>query len=262
MQGRPQGLAKTPSDFRPQGHPPADSNRAGSQSIGFQELRQAWEISTLREDLERIVQDTEALRDSIEDSVDKVRNRFASLTAEELADSERMAPLLQFAVSTLLDIRDSARRINTQTGPVADEDRPSWAAAESPRPRTTPQPFPPSSFPPPPFPPMTASPPMPQASPQAAPPSPRAMPQPAPAAPPRQAEPPSPPTLSALSRVAPAVYAAPPPPAAPPSAEETPSPSSASWLSPLGAAAREPGGRNGAASGTGKTIDWLSRPER
>ena len=249
MQGRPQGLAKTPSDFRPQGHPPADSSRAGSQSIGFQELRQAWEISTLREDLERIVQDTEALRDSIEDAVEKVRNRFASLTAEELADSEKMAPLLQFAVSSLLNIRDSARRINTQTGPVADEDRPSWAAAESPRLRPTA----------PSFAPTTASPPMPQATSQAAPP-PRAMQQPAPAAPPpRPAEPPAPPTLSALSTVAPAVYAAPPPP--PPPAEETPPPSSGSWLSPLGAA-RKAGGRNGSASGTNKTIDWLSRPER
>ncbi len=254
MQGRPQGLAKTPSDFRPQGHPPADPSRAGSQSIGFQELRQAWEISTLREDLERIVQDTEALRDNIEDAVERVRNRFASLTAEELADSEKMAPLLQFAVSSLLDIRDSARRINTQTGPVADEDRPSWAAAESPRLRPTPPVHPPS-FQPPSFQPMTASPPMPPASPQAAPP-PRAMQQPAPPAPPRQAEPPSPPTLSALSPVAPAVYAAPPPPAG-----EAPPASSTSWLSPL-SAARKPGGRNGAGSGPAKTIDWLSRPDR
>lgn len=244
MQDRPQGLAKIPSDFRHQGHPPADSGRAGSQSIGFQELRQAWEISTLREDLERIVQDTEALRDSIEDAVEKVRNRFASLTAEELADSEKMAPLLQFAVSSLLDIRDSARRINTQTGPVADEDRPSWAAAETPRLRPTP----------PPFPPMTASPPAPQETQQAAP-APQPMPQqPTPPPPPPRT---GPPTLSALSPVAPAVYAAPPPPV-----QEAPPASSTSWLSPPGTAARKPGGRNGAGSGTAKTIDWLSRPER
>ncbi|HEY0837653.1 MAG TPA: hypothetical protein VGE72_27305, partial [Azospirillum sp.] len=99
------------------------SLRASAQTIGFHELRQACEISVLREDLERIVREAGDLRAHIEDAVEQVRGRFASLTAEDLADPERMTPLLQFAVSALIDIRDAARRVNTDTGARPDADR-------------------------------------------------------------------------------------------------------------------------------------------
>lgn len=102
--------------------------------IGFHELRQACEISALREDLERLAHEAGALRDGVEQAVETVRDRFAALTAEEMADPMVLAPLLQLAVTTLLEIREQARQLNTQTGPLSDDERPSWlGAADSPR---------------------------------------------------------------------------------------------------------------------------------
>ncbi|WP_431856542.1 hypothetical protein [Azospirillum sp.] len=100
------------------------SLRATAQSIGFHELRQALEISSLKQDLERVARDTDDLRAHIEDAVEQVRAQFAALSPAELADAARMAPLLQSAVKTLLGIRDAARRIEVSAGPVADADRP------------------------------------------------------------------------------------------------------------------------------------------
>ncbi|KAA0598825.1 hypothetical protein J2848_000787 [Azospirillum lipoferum] len=109
--------------------------------IGFHELRQACEISALREDLERLAHETGTLRDGVEQAVETVRDRFAALTAEEMADPMVLAPLLQLAVTTLLDIREQARQLNTQTGPLSDDERPSWlGAADSPRLRQSPAP--------------------------------------------------------------------------------------------------------------------------
>jgi len=97
-------------------------------------LRQACEISTLREDLERLSHEAGSLRGSVEEAVEEIRDRFAALTAQEMTDAAAMAPLLQFAVATLLDIREQTRRLHTQTGPVADDDRSSWlGAADAPR---------------------------------------------------------------------------------------------------------------------------------
>lgn len=127
-----------PQDFR--------SLRPPAQTIGFHELRQACEISSLREDLERVLHETGELRDQIEDSVERVRSRFAALTPEQLADSGTMAPLLQFAVSQLIALRDHARTLSVQTGAVPDEERPSWSVARStsrasgPGPATSPPP--------------------------------------------------------------------------------------------------------------------------
>lgn len=102
--------------------------------IGFHELRQACEISALREDLERLAHEAGTLRDGVENAVEIVRDRFAALSAEEMADPMVLAPLLQLAVTTLLDIREQARQLNTQTGPLADDERPSWlGAADAPR---------------------------------------------------------------------------------------------------------------------------------
>ncbi|WP_455178183.1 hypothetical protein [Azospirillum melinis] len=102
--------------------------------IGFHELRQACEISALREDLERLAHEADALRDGVEQAVETVRDRFAALTAEEMADPMVLAPLLQLAVTTLLEIREQARQLNTQTGPLSDDERPSWlGAADAPR---------------------------------------------------------------------------------------------------------------------------------
>ncbi|WP_451974895.1 hypothetical protein [Azospirillum endophyticum] len=102
--------------------------------IGFHELRQACEISALREDLERLAHEAGTLRDGVELAVETVRDRFAALSAEEMADPMVLAPLLQLAVTTLLEIREQARQLNTRTGPLSDDDRPSWlGAADAPR---------------------------------------------------------------------------------------------------------------------------------
>ncbi|ANC91336.1 hypothetical protein A6A40_05130 [Azospirillum humicireducens] len=97
-------------------------------------MRQACEISALREDLERLAQEAGALRNGVEQAVEDVRDRFAALNAEEMADPMVLAPLLQLAVTTLLEIREQARQLDTRTGPLADDERPSWlGAAEAPR---------------------------------------------------------------------------------------------------------------------------------
>lgn len=107
----------------------AASGGGSGPGIGFHELRQALEISTLREDLERLSHGADALRGHVEDTVEQVRDRFAALSAEEMADAAAMAPLLQFAVAALLDVREQVRRLDTRTGAVGDEDRPSWQGA-------------------------------------------------------------------------------------------------------------------------------------
>ncbi|WP_149167642.1 hypothetical protein [Azospirillum brasilense] len=240
-----------PYDFRSQDQRTADSGRTPGTPIGFHELRQACEISALREDLERVLQDTGALRDSIEDAVEQVRQRFAALTAEELANSETMAPLLQFAVSTLLTIRDEARRINTQTGPVDDDDRPT---------RTVSDPRPQPSTGTPAAPPSVTQPPSPQTAPQTYAPPPSDEPAPSFASEPERVEtspPPAPaPVLSPFVPRAPAP--APQRPAAPdPAPDAPPAPS---WLSPLSGRKGSPG-VNGGAPRSGN-VDWLSRPKR
>lgn len=244
-----------PYDFRTQDQRTADSGRTPGTPIGFHELRQACEISALREDLERILQDTGALRDSIEDAVEQVRQRFASMTAEELADSEAMAPLLQFAVSTLLSIRDEARRINTQTGPVDDDDRPT-------RPVSDPRPQPSAGGPATPqATPQTAPQSAPQTAPQTYAPPPSEAPPPSFAAePPRDDPPPPPPTAPVLSPFVPRTPApAPQRPAPPdPAPDAAPAPS---WLSPLSGRKGGGSGVNGTAPRSGN-VDWLSRPKR
>ncbi|HYH18372.1 MAG TPA: hypothetical protein VD995_07110 [Azospirillum sp.] len=208
------------------------SLRASAQTIGFHELRQACEISVLREDLERIVRETGDLTAHIEETVEQVRSQFASLTAEDLADPERMTPLLQFAVSALIGIRDAARRVSTETGAQPDADRP------SPPPLRAVPSAPPVASPlvasPPPEPPVRA-------------PAVEPSPPPAPAPPaPFSSEPPP---------LAPAYRAVEPPP--PP-----PSTVPAAWLQPSAARAPARGpapARQAPGATTAKTIDWLSR---
>ncbi|MBP2298463.1 hypothetical protein [Azospirillum picis] len=102
--------------------------------IGFHELRQACEISALREDLERLAQEAGVLREGVERAVEEVRDRFAALSPDDMTDPVALASVLQSAVATLLEIREQARRLDTRTGPLSDDERPSWlGAADSPR---------------------------------------------------------------------------------------------------------------------------------
>lgn len=104
------------------------SARDSAPTIGFHELRQAFEISTLREELERVLQETAALRGHIEDAVEQVRTRFAALTPEEITDSAAMAALLQFSVGQLIALRDRARAVRADAAPLPDAERRSWDA--------------------------------------------------------------------------------------------------------------------------------------
>jgi len=92
-------------------------------AIGFRELRQACEISTLKEELEHLRSDAGALRRVVDETVERVRVRFAALTPDEMSDAEAMLPLLQFAVTQLIDVRDRAHAIDLGSSDVSDEDR-------------------------------------------------------------------------------------------------------------------------------------------
>lgn len=232
-----------PQDFRSQRHP--------AEGIGFHELRQACEISALREDLERVLAEAGDLRGCIEESVEQVRTRFAALTPEELADSAAMAPLLQFAVAQLIAIRDQARALRLESGPRPDETRPSWAAAYAPlrpslvtSPRQTESETEPAPVAEPP-PPRTAPPPRPMAGPPAAP----------------LAAPPPPLRAEHAPVPLPLRAEAPPPPAsAAPAPAPAPQPPAGGWLAPSpGAAPRRPAEpKRDAPPGF---VDWL-RPAR
>lgn len=104
--------------------PDVRGGRDTAQTIGFHELRQACEISALRQDLERLIDETSALRILVDEQVDRVSSRFAALTAADLADATRMLPLLEYAVATLVGIRDAARRASLATGAIPDDQRP------------------------------------------------------------------------------------------------------------------------------------------
>ncbi|WP_029007609.1 hypothetical protein [Azospirillum halopraeferens] len=140
-----------PQDFR--------SLRDAAQTIGFHELRQACEISTLRQDLERAQRQADALRGHIDATVEQVRARVASLTTADLADAATMAPLLQYAVSQLIGIRDAARR--PESVPAAGAAPITGDPAAPPSPAAdpfAPPPPPPPAMAPPPVPPLTAAP--------------------------------------------------------------------------------------------------------
>lgn len=238
----------------PAGAPPAKPSAASLDGpvIGFNELRQACEISALREDLARLGEETESLCDHIEEGVEQVRKQVAGLCAEELADPDVMAPLLQFAVGTLIAIRDRAREIDTRVGAADDDVRPDWTVA-SPSPRTT-RPAPSYSAP------SASSSPAPSAP---SPPAPlsraQVPPEPVPSAPVPSAVKPPPISAPPPSSVPPPRS---PPPLAPVSAASEPA-SGGSWLAPPAAAganrsapghAAVPGSAPRRAAGP---VDWL-----
>lgn len=218
-----------PQDFR--------SPREPAPTIGFHELRQACEISALREDLERLLQQSGGLRGHIEDAVELVRTRFAALSAEDLTDPATMAPLLQFAVSQLIAIREKARALDFATGPVGDDQRKSWDPVEA-SPRRKPAS---ATHGPVPEPDRTA---------EREPPAMAGAPSPAD----------DPPSRLPPPRVAPTVAPPLPEPAAP--APPTPlTPTSAFWLNPAGATT-PPRSTTPARPAPGGAVDWLQPARR
>ena len=233
----PHDFGSIGSQNRRSGLKSSASAAAGAASgIGFHELRQALEISTLREDLERLSQGADALRGQVEDAVEQVRDRFSALSAEEMADASAMAPLLQFAVATLLDVREQVRRLDTRTGPVGDEDRSFWGGMTDP---SRPRPFPAA--------PMAAAPPEVEASP-----------------PPRSAEPAPTPVLASPPPVVANGRSRDIPPSDPTPRAEARQPAQpsipASWLtseSPTSPSASRASRGGGVAPAPPGGIDWL-----
>lgn len=201
------------------------SLRTTAQSIGFHELRQALEISSLKQNLERVARDTGDLRTHIEEAVEQVRTRVAALTPEELADASRMAPLLQSAVKSLLGIRDAVRRIEVNTGPTADADRPDPPPLSLLHAAARPEPARPEPV----TPPLTTSPDPPPAPAAFAPP-----PRPTPAPPPPA------PSVTAASWINPSGG----PSGGPPTARSAPAPRPSRGATPV------------------QSVDWLSPPRR
>jgi hypothetical protein len=92
-----------------------------TQAFGFQQLRQACEISTLRQDLAMILGDASALHHLIEKNVERVRQRLATLEATDRQDVEALSSLVSAALTALHDIRDASRRFNAA---IAGHDAP------------------------------------------------------------------------------------------------------------------------------------------
>jgi len=83
-----------------------------SPTIGFHQLRQAWEISSLRETLARREQDVNRLQSLVEREVERVRKLFSALESHELTDATIITPILSEAVAALIDIRDASRHLD------------------------------------------------------------------------------------------------------------------------------------------------------
>jgi len=235
------------------------SLRAAAQSIGFHELRQALEISALKQDLERIARETGELRAHIEDAVEQVRAQVAALAPEELADASRMAPLLQSAVRSLLGIRDAVRRIEVQAGPVPDADRADPPPLSLLHP--DPAPEPPAAGPP-----MDRPRPVQTEPPTAPPPLPFAAPPPmtaAPVLPPRPAVAPPPPPPSGLSWLMPTSAPAPAPPPPPSlSASSLPAPPGVATVPMAPRPRPAPAAAPAAAPSAPQGVDWLQPARR
>lgn len=92
--------------------PENKSATSTSPTIGFHQLRQAWEISSLRETLARREQDISRLQGLIEREVERVRKLFSALEPHELTDATIITPILSEAVAALIDVRDASRRLD------------------------------------------------------------------------------------------------------------------------------------------------------
>jgi len=107
------------------------ADRKSAQAFGFHQLRQACEISTLRQEIARILGNTADLQILIEHEVEQVRQRLGALSPEELQDPGKLSPLLSEALTALIEIREASRRLETS---LARRDQPGTVAVAPPRP--------------------------------------------------------------------------------------------------------------------------------
>ncbi len=106
---------------------PAD--RKTSQAFGFHQLRQACEISSLRQEITRILAGTADLQILIENEVERVRQCLGALDAAESQDPARLSPLLSDAMASLIEIRDASRRLEVTIARRSPDTRPPAAPA-------------------------------------------------------------------------------------------------------------------------------------
>ncbi len=96
--------------------PDNQANRPSTQTFGFQQLRQACEISTLRQEISKILDHAAELHTLIEKRAEQISRRAAELTPEDMHDTEKLSLLLNEAVAALLDLQETSRRMETTSG--------------------------------------------------------------------------------------------------------------------------------------------------
>ena len=89
------------------------ADRKTAQAFGFHQLRQACEISSLRQEITRILAGTGDLQILIENEVERVRQRLGALDTADSHDPAKLSPLLSDAMAALIEIRDASRRLET-----------------------------------------------------------------------------------------------------------------------------------------------------
>ena len=87
------------------------ADRKTGQAFGFHQLRQACEISSLRQEITRILAGAADLQILIENEVERVRQRLGALDTVDSHDPAKLSPLLSDAMAALLEIRDASRRL-------------------------------------------------------------------------------------------------------------------------------------------------------
>ncbi len=106
------------------------ADRKSAPTFGFHQLRQACEISSLRQEITRILTGTADLQILIENEVERVRQRLGALDATESQDSAKLSPLLSDAMAALTEIRDASRRLETSIARRTPDPKPQVPAAE------------------------------------------------------------------------------------------------------------------------------------
>ncbi|MEI6557042.1 MAG: hypothetical protein WCO00_01445 [Rhodospirillaceae bacterium] len=106
------------------------AERKSGQAFGFHQLRQACEISSLRQEITRLLGGTAELQILIENEVERVRQRLGALDAAESQNPARLSPLLSDAMAALIEIRDASRRLETAMARRTPDPRPPAPAAD------------------------------------------------------------------------------------------------------------------------------------
>ncbi|CAK0777923.1 hypothetical protein WCLP8_50030 [uncultured Gammaproteobacteria bacterium] len=111
--------------------------------FGFQQLRQAWELSSLRQDLRRMADQIRDLRNLIEARVGEFQAQISAVAPEALDENAALTPLLAEALAAMIAIRNAARQLEARQlearqleGGDADQTRPAAALFPEPPPST------------------------------------------------------------------------------------------------------------------------------